>query len=274
MPTQSHPKSIHKTHRFMHPDFAHLKTGSSVVLPVEVSQHLRALRLKIGAHLSLLDGEGGIAEVCLEQASSKHNTVHVLEVQRTEKPQYRDVLVQALSGMDKMDWIIEKATELGIAEIYPVMTARSQIKLDLNVDPQRVLKKQQHWQSVARSACEQSGNLWLPSIAPVQTLTAALQTLQTSAANITQFIFDTQAHPSFISSDADLQREKEGMLKKAHSVHLAVGPEGGFNTEEIAQFTALGWQKRSLGTLILRTETAPIVALSQLALWRLLKNKI
>jgi 16S rRNA (uracil1498-N3)-methyltransferase len=264
----------HKTHRFMHPDFVHLKTGESVVLPTEVSQHLRVLRLKIGDHLSLLDGMGGVAQVCLEQTTSKHNTVKVLEVQHTKKPAYRDVLVQALSGMDKMDWVIEKATELGIAEIYPVMTARSQIRLDLNDDAQRVLKKQQHWQSIARSACEQSGNTWLPSIAPVQTLTSVLQTLQTSATKTPQFIFDTQDHPSFIGSDTDLQCEKLESLERAPSVHLAVGPEGGFNTEEIAQFTVLGWRTRSLGSLVLRTETAPIVALSQLALWRLLKNKI
>jgi 16S rRNA (uracil1498-N3)-methyltransferase len=146
-----------------------------------------------------------------------------------------------------MDWIVQKATELGVAEIVPLLTERSEVKLD----DKRASKRLEHWHAVVIGACEQSGRAVVPALHAAQPLAAWLATLDADARS-TRWVL----HPG----EAGAPRVQQAT---PHTV-IAVGPEGGFGDSDLAALHAAGFSNLLLGPRILRTETAGLAALAAL----------
>jgi 16S rRNA (uracil1498-N3)-methyltransferase len=213
-------------------------------LNANTSHHLATvLRANIGDRVILFNGDG--REYCgtLQQIQKKLVTInitHQASVQR-ESPIYIH-LGQGLCRGDKMDWVIQKSVELGVNEITPLITDYSNVKLDA----ERSDKKQQHWQQVMISACEQSGRTILPRLHPIQPLA--------------QWVQNTEASLKWILDPNDPQPLTTHL--KPDSIALLIGPEGGLSPSEIEAAQIARFNAVQLGPRVLRTETAPIVALS------------
>ena len=226
-----------------------LKGKDRVALEAGAAKHLlTVLRLKVGAELTLFDGSGFEFAGALDQADKKQAWVRLTRMHGpvVESP-LQVTLAQGVSRGERMDYTVQKAVELGISAIQPVLTERSVVKLDKDGGE----KKRLHWQSVAVSACEQSGRVKVPEVKPPVTL------------------------PQFLASkpEADLKLllDPEGSVTAGvlpqpadGKVMLLVGPEGGLSEHEIALAGRVGFQGMKLGPRILRTETAALVALSLL----------
>ena len=202
----------------------------------------RVMRIQLGDCVTVFNGQGG--EYLASVIAIKKNNV---EVELTEfvacqvESSLHLELGQALLRGDKMDWVIQKAVELGVTAITPILSERINIKLNHD----RLKKRMQHWQGVIISACEQSGRCVLPKINSPVSLDDWLQ-----ASKIPCFIADpVTTEPLLTQSKLDAAR-------------VAIGPEGGFTKEEIMYGKSLGCYSFSMGPRILRTETAAIVALS------------
>lgn len=228
---------------------AGLSKDCEFTLPEQASVHVaRVLRLRAGDRLTLFNGDGEDYAAQLIEVSPRAVRGRIVEAQvnRSESP-LQLTLAQALARGEKMDWIVQKATELGVAQIVPLVTARSEVKLDES----RAHKRLQHWQAVAISACEQSGRARVPTIAPVQTLRAWLDALGRSAAMRWALLPEGELTPRAL--DMPMQ-----------DALLAVGPEGGFDETDIALLGNAGFRGLRLGPRVLRTETAGIAAIAAL----------
>lgn len=228
---------------------ASLKGKDRVTLDAGAAKHLlTVLRLKLGAEVTLFDGSGFEFAGVLDQVDKKQAWVKITRMHGpvVESPLHV-TLAQGVSRGERMDYTVQKAVELGVAAIQPVLTERSVVKLDKDGGE----KKRLHWQSVAVSACEQSGRVKVPEVRPPVTL------------------------PQFLASkpEADLKLLLDpeggvtaGVLPQPANgkVMLLVGPEGGLSEHEIALAARVGFQGMKLGPRILRTETAALVALSLL----------
>ena len=215
-------------------------------LDEKVSQHIRVLRLSEGESITLFDGHGGefaatIAAIGKREVSVQLQTHHAIE---RESP-LNITLVQALATGDKMDWIIQKATELGVTSIEPVQTQRATVKLSA----ERVAKRAVHWQGVAIAACEQCGRNRVPLIAPV--------------ADLAEWIW-RKADGLRLLLDPAAEIALAGKTKTPASIVLMIGPEGGFTPDEVAAAIRAGVQAVRFGPRVLRTETAGIAALAAL----------
>ena len=161
-------------------------------------------------------------------------------------------LVVGMPANERMDWLVEKATELGVASIQPVMAARSVLKLKGD----RADKKIERWQSIAVSACEQCGRNQVPVIHPPQSLADWLRSKDAPPADATRLVLSL--------------REGNQPLRlvagDAQAVWVLHGPEGGLTAQEEDWALAQGWKPASLGSRVLRAETASVAALSLLAL--------
>ncbi|HLK70522.1 MAG TPA: 16S rRNA (uracil(1498)-N(3))-methyltransferase [Steroidobacteraceae bacterium] len=228
-----------------------LRAQSIIPLPEAASAHIRrVLRLRAGAELTLFDGRGGEYAATLLCAD---------EGLRAQVGDYRAVereaplpvtLLQGLSRGERMDWIVQKSTELGVAVIAPVTTRYSVVQLEAPAAAKRVA----HWGAVATSACEQCGRNRLPSIEPVRALAAACAEVQSTLRLLLL--------PEAAASLPQLLGEHAQGSDPARSIALLVGPEGGLAAEEIELAHRAGFQAVSLGPRILRTETAPLAALA------------
>lgn len=209
------------------------------------SQHIaRALRMQVGDALVLFDGSGVECPAVITAISKKRVSV------RTGEPERRDTesplaihLGIALSRGERMDWVVQKATELGVARISPLFTERVEVKLSGD----RATKKIRHWEQVAISACEQCGRNTLPAIAPPQALDTWLET--------------TEASRRFVLHHRALQTGC-GSARAPASVALLIGPEGGLGDAEIQRAEQAGYAALRLGPRVLRTETAPLAAIA------------
>ena len=227
-----------------------LGAGAELVLPPQAGAHVtRVLRLRAGDPLTLFNGDGRDYAAELIVAGPREARVRVIQAQpnRSESP-LRIVLAQALARGEKMDWIVQKATELGVAGIVPLATVRSEVKLDEN----RARKRLEHWRAVAINACEQSGRSCVPVIAPVQGLQEWLPSLDTGSAAI---------RLALLPEGEATARELRGI---EDAVVLAIGPEGGFDEKDSALLCAAGFKGLRLGPRVLRTETAGIAAIAAL----------
>jgi 16S rRNA (uracil1498-N3)-methyltransferase len=229
-----------------------LAAGARVVLTGSGAHHLaRVLRAQPGATVTLFNGDG--YEYAGRIASITREAVDVaIESQRTPvRESTREVvLVQGVSRGERMDYAIQKAVELGVTAIVPVLTERSVVRLD----GERAQKRRTHWLSVAISACEQAGRLRVPSIAQPQALSSWLG-VGALAAGDSGLVLDPAADRGIAELPAPRGR-----------VVLAIGPEGGLSTAEIGQFDRAGFTGMRLGPRILRTETAAVAALSAVQL--------
>ncbi|QFT83388.1 Ribosomal RNA small subunit methyltransferase E [Halomonas sp. THAF12] len=229
----------------IHVDAA-LAVGADVVLPEGPARHVaRVLRLGEGAPLRLFDGHGSEAEAVLVEAGRKRVVARVeaLHEGRGESP-LAVHLGQAISKGDRMDYAIQKAVELGVAEITPLYTEHGDVRLK----GERETRKLAHWQAVAVSACEQCGRATVPPVhAPV-----ALAEWLAGRDEALRLVL----HPG---TPGALEREDA-----IASAALLIGPEGGLSDAEIDAATAADFAALTLGPRILRTETAPVVALTLL----------
>ncbi|MCQ4253199.1 16S rRNA (uracil(1498)-N(3))-methyltransferase [Stutzerimonas stutzeri] len=209
----------------------------------EASAHYisRVLRLSPGSAVQLFDGSGAEFRGELAEVGKKTVTVELQEclAGMLESP-LRIHLGQGLSRGERMDWAIQKATELGVAQITPIVSERCEVRLN----DERVDKRLAHWRQIAISACEQCGRSVLPLIhAPV-----SLRDWLTLEADL-KLVLHPVAEP--LVSHA-----------KPQTLAFLIGPEGGLNESEVAQAADQGFQPARLGPRVLRTETAPVVALS------------
>jgi 16S rRNA (uracil1498-N3)-methyltransferase len=229
-----------------------LVSGAELALPPAGAYHIaRVLRMREGAALAVFDGAGHDFQA--EIVSVAGDKVHVRignEVQMSTESPLRITLVQGVSRSERMDWTLQKATELGVAAIAPVLTARSVVRLD----DKQALKKQQHWTGIVSGACEQCGRARIP-------LVQAPTTLRNYLANARKEGLRLVLSPSAPGSLA-------GLASLPPKVELLIGPEGGLDDDELANAQKAGFMPVRLGPRVLRTETAGVVALTVLqALW-------
>jgi 16S rRNA (uracil1498-N3)-methyltransferase len=226
-----------------------LASSAELILPAQASEHAaRVLRLTTGDPLTLFNGDGCDYQATLCAIDKRTVTVRISSCQalQNESP-LPLVLAQGIARGDKMDLIVQKATELGVAAIAPLLTERSEVRLD----GPRALKRVAHWQSVATSACEQSGRARLPVIQPIRTLTDWLTDLPDDGA------LRLALMPQAADTIRELRFGENGGV-------LVVGPEGGLGEADIHALEQHGFRGLRLGPRILRTETAGLAALSAL----------
>ncbi len=224
-----------------------LKSGSLIELPAVAAAHLaKVLRLRSGDGLILFAGDGREFAAALESVRGTRVTAAVgdgREVDR-ESP-LATTLVQCIPRGDRMDWIVQKATELGVARIIPVLSARSVVRLDAS----QAASKAAHWRAVAVSACEQCGRNRLPVIDAPRPL---LHHLGDSTSGGPRLLLEPE--PGALSA----------METPGDAVEIAIGPEGGFAVEELEAFRVCNFRPVRLGPRVLRTETAAIAAITWL----------
>ncbi|MCL7941408.1 16S rRNA (uracil(1498)-N(3))-methyltransferase [Halomonas sp. ATCH28] len=225
---------------------ADLAVGGNVVLPEGPARHVaRVLRLAEGASLRLFDGAGLEARAVITEASRKRVVARIEAVAPGSGESPLAVhLGQAISKGDRMDYAIQKAVELGVAAITPLYTEHGDVRLR----GEREAKKLAHWQAVAASACEQCGRATLPPVYPPAGLVDWLAGRHEALRLV--------LHPG--TAGALAQREAPA------TAALLIGPEGGLSEAEVEAALAGDFVPLSLGPRILRTETAPVVALSLL----------
>lgn len=222
--------------------------GGSFELPGGAAAHVaRVLRLVVGDELLLFDGCGQEAKANItEIRGSTVSVITAAPVAVNRESPLRLTLVQGVSRGERMDLVMQKATELGVARLVPVMTERSVVKLDAA----QAAKRLQHWQGVVAAACEQSGRAWLPEVLAPQPLLKWLA--QPAKEGEQRFLL----HPGSSTRARD--------LPALRSATLLIGPEGGLAPQEREAALLAGFQDLSLGPRILRTETAALAALAAL----------
>lgn len=226
---------------------ANLGPGAVHELDADRTRYLtRVLRLRSGDTISVFDGTGSEFQATLAKLARNSATVNVGErVETSVESNLRVHLVQGISRGERMDFVVQKATELGVKRITPVLTEYGVVKLD----DSRAAKRREHWQKVAASACEQCGRVRLPLVdTPV-----SLKNWFGSAPEQV----DTQL---ILKPDGDTPLS--AIAAPVTKICLLIGPEGGFSDGEYSDAASAGFQSVSLGPRTLRTETAAIAALA------------
>lgn len=229
-----------------------LSEGIETALPPAGAYHVaRVLRMREGAPLVVFDGSSGEYRAEITRVDGDAVMVKVAErTPGTAESPLRITLVQGISRGERMDWALQKATELGVHAIAPVLTARSVVRLD----EKQAAKKQEHWRGIVIGACEQSGRTRIPSVAAPITLRAYLTGVKKEGLRLV-------LSPSAPGSLA-------GLASLPTKVELLIGPEGGLDDDELTAARNAGFTPVRLGPRVLRTETAAVVALSVLqGLW-------
>jgi len=222
--------------------------GSSIRLDEAAANHVRrVLRLGSGDELLVFDGSGRDFPARIEQADRRGVLLRIGHGQPAGRESALDItLLQGLARGPRMDLVIQKATELGVSRIQTLAMERSVVRL--GDDEDRIGKKLRHWQRVAISACEQCGRAIPPAVLAPVSLAAAVARLPAGAVRL---LLDPAGEAGLTA-----------MLADSRAVALLVGPEGGLAPDERAAALSLGFHPLRLGPRILRTETAPLVALS------------
>ncbi len=227
-----------------------LQTGDKLSLPAGAARHVQVLRLQPGAAITLFNGDGAEWLASVTQMGRSDVAVQVGAGTRVERELALPItLALGVPANERMDGLIEKATELGVARVQPLMCERSVLRLA----GERAQKKLAHWQGVAVAACEQSGRTRVPQIGPVLSLNDWLACLPAVAdgARWVLSLRDAQA----------LHR-----LAAPTSLISLSGPEGGLTEAEEGAAAAAGFHAVSLGPRVLRADTAPLALLAHLAL--------
>lgn len=224
----------------------HYQLQQEVLLSASASQHVAVvLRLQEGASLTLFGGEDIEYSATLIAVKKKQVTVRIDALCPISRESPLSIhLAQAISKGDRMEWVVQKAVELGVSQITPLMSARCVVKLDA----ERMAKKVQQWQAIAIAACEQSGRNTIPLIAQPMPFARFIQEDHSKLKLI--------LHPEGGKNWRDYTISQD--------VTVLIGPEGGFCEDEVQEAMRRDFQPLSLGPRILRTETAAICALSVL----------
>ena len=229
-----------------------LQPGTEIALPDSAAYHVaRVLRLRAGAPLTVFDGSGDDYRCEIVAVEGEHVRVRVgVRAAGLRESPLRITLVQAVSRGERMDWTLQKATELGVRTIIPVLSARSVVRLD----ERQAENKLRHWRAIVAGACEQCGRSTLPEVrAPLE-----FRRFLTESPREGQRLALSPSGPSSLA----------GLPSAAARVELLIGPEGGLDDAELDAAERAGFTPVRLGPRVLRTETAGIVALAVLqALW-------
>ncbi|MBN1268636.1 MAG: 16S rRNA (uracil(1498)-N(3))-methyltransferase [Kiritimatiellae bacterium] len=221
--------------------------------PDESHHLLHVLRASVGDRVTAFDGQGREAVCVIESSAGRIAGLRVLESSRKTRPGAEITLAQALMKGQRMDWMIEKATELGAARIVPIEAERSVVRLR---GDERV-ERRRRWQKIAVSAAKQCGSAWLPEVTAVQTPE--------------EFLAGRAATDLFLLCDLGEAAQPlkrvlaEAAARGVRSVTALVGPEGDFTAAEKEAARAAGAMPVSLGALTLRAETAALFILAVLA---------
>ena len=234
-----------------------LSVGAELELPANAARHVQVLRLQPGSAITLFNGEGGEHSATVLRMGRSDVAVRVDAHHAIEREPARAVhLAVGMPANDRMDWLVEKATELGVASIQPLHTAHSVLRLS----GERATKKQAHWQSVAVAACEQCGGNRVPMVHPVRELAAWLKGQPGQEASpVVRCVLSLASGTQPLSATAAQHPGSAPLL-------LLSGPEGGLSPGEDAQARIAGFVPVTLGPRVLRAETAALAALALLVL--------
>lgn len=226
---------------------APLRAGQVLDLSATAARHVQVLRMQPGQELTLFDGRGGEWQARIETIGRGDVQVLVGAHDAVEREAQAEVhLAVGVPANERMDWLVEKATELGVASLQPLLTERSVLR----VQGERAARKQEHWQAVAIAACEQSGRNRIPLVHPVVPL-AQWQ----PPAGLQRCLLSPRAGGASLAG----QQCRPPVL-------LVSGPEGGLAPGEEDALRACGFHPVWLGPRVLRAETAPLAALAALVL--------
>ncbi|RYF43190.1 MAG: 16S rRNA (uracil(1498)-N(3))-methyltransferase [Comamonadaceae bacterium] len=226
-----------------------LASGDSLALPAGAARHVQVLRLQPGSPLLLFNGEGGEFEATVTQMGRSEVTVQIGAHLAVEREAPRAIhLAIGMPANERMDWLVEKATELGVASIQPLLAERSVLRLA----GERAVKKQAHWQGIAIAAAEQCGRNRVPAVHAPADLAAWCAA---SARDTVRLV---------LSLDAAAQPLR-GFAGQG-AVTVLSGPEGGLSPQEEKLALAQDFVPVTLGPRVLRAETAPLVVLAALGL--------
>jgi len=241
-----------RTTRLYYPET--LTCGTSIELGKTASAHLvRVLRAREGYPVILFNGNGFQYNGELIDASPQKSRIKILSEQAVNRESpLKITLIQGIARNDRMELCLQKATELGVYRIIPVICNRSNLKLNKD----RMQKKLTHWQNVISSACEQSGRNFIPHIEPPQNLADYISITDESSYNF--FL-----HPQ---TNDTLKSFQQQLKTPITTVSILIGPEGGLNNDEVQQLTDRRWRGIKMGPRILRTETAGPAAITALQL--------
>ncbi len=228
-----------------------LAAGATLDLPAAAARHVQVLRLQPGDAITLFNGEGGQWRASVLRMGRSDVAVKIEAHEDVEREAARRVhLAMGMPANERMDWLVEKAAELGVASLQPLHTAHSVLRLS----GERASKKQAHWQSVAAAACEQCGGNRVPAVRPVTEVAGWLR----ESSGI--------APLRCVLSLAEGTRALTEVLRghpAATPVLFLSGPEGGLSPQEDAQAREAGFLPVTLGPRVLRAETAALAALVQ-----------
>ncbi len=223
-----------------------LKVGTKIDLDEPAAHHLlKVLRFPEGQSIILFNGDGFDYQARVASAK-KICTVEVLSCEKNQRESSLDLtLAQGIAKGEKMDFLIQKAIELGVNRIIPVQVERCVVRLS----GAKLIKRTEHWQKIANHACAQSGRSVIVEIAPSQSLTEAL-----SATTGKGYVLHHRAEKGLLTMEAPSKAT------------ILIGPEGGLTSFEIDEAVASGFQPLLLGRRILRTETASLAAIANMQL--------
>ena len=223
---------------------AELRENEQHLLPSDAAHHVvTVLRMGAGRPLVLFNGRGSEFCAVIVEASKKNVCVEIKEENKIsrESPLMTELAI-GISRGDRLDWVLQKATELGVTRIVPLFTERTEVKLS----KERLKKKQEQWHKICVTACEQCQRNLLPYVAEAQSLV--------------DYLSDSSADQKYVLHHRS--QKKLSINQRTSSVALLVGPEGGLSDAEIELAQLHGFEPLTLGPRVMRTETAPLAALS------------
>ena len=232
-------------HRFYHSNSLDL---NQIIILDEFSSHhaLRVMRVKVDDFLILFNGDGFEYRGRVSDINKKTINIEILSKEKNNNESPINInLFQSISSNEKMDMVIQKATELGVSSIQPIFTSRSTVKLSLD----RIKKRLIHWRQVSISACGQSGRSKIPTIKSPIGFDRFVEGISTNSLNLL-------LHPDNSKESSNLPNKYSG------DINIFIGPEGGFSQDEVLLLKKQNCINIQLGSRILRTETAPLAIIA------------
>lgn len=226
-------------------DTAELKKDVAILSSAESHHLARVLRVQVGQEITLFDGQGEVAEAVIEEVSKTAMPARVFRKWSEPKSEVEIALIQAVPKPDRWEMVLQKAVELGVSSIQPILTQHTEFRSNA--------KKQDRWGKIVLNAAQQCEVRWIPELRPLEKLETVLSSLEAYDLVLVGSLYD------------GAKMLKDVKIKGQKRVALLVGPEGDFSEEEVLAMVQAGSVPVSFGNRILRTETAAIFGLSVLA---------
>ena len=239
--------------------------GDALNLPSGTARHVQVLRLQPNDEITLFNGQGGEFKAVVMHMGRSDVSVRVGEQIHIERElNIRVHLWSGITANERMDWLLEKATELGATTLLPITAERSVLKLK----GERADKKLAHWQAIAVASSEQCGRNRVLQVAAPVNLSQAIEQLSVAPLQAARWVLSlAPGTRSLQEMRPTLKTSKDEGQSKMSEIVLLSGPEGGLSPTEEAQAIAAGFVPVSLGNRVLRAETAPVAVLSALSSW-------